>query len=172
MPTPRFSARRPRPDRPRLGPVGHALQRHRLCRAPAVDEDEAAGLLQEVLCRHRGFRRGGRDQIGHGWDQLGTRSSDTDCAALRQSMKMRPLDYFKKFYADTAVFGAAAATRCGLSFFGVDQVLFGSDTPFEPQPGVYIRETIDVLDRLEITGDERDRIYWKNAQRMLRLEVK
>ena len=87
-------------------------------------------------------------------------------------MKMRPLDYFKKFYADTAVFGAAAATRCGLSFFGVDQVLFASDTPFEPQPGVYIRETIDVLNRLDITADERDRIYWKNAQRLLRIGVK
>jgi predicted TIM-barrel fold metal-dependent hydrolase len=87
-------------------------------------------------------------------------------------MKMRPLDYFKKFYADTAVFGAAAATRCGLSFFGVDQVLFASDTPFEPQPGVYIRQTIEALDRLEISPDELDRIYWKNAQRLLRLEVK
>ena len=111
-------------------------------------------------------------RIGHGWDQLGTRTSDTDYTAFRQSMKMRPLDYFKKFYADTAVFGARAATRCGLSFFGVDQVLFASDTPFEPQPGVYIRETIDVLNRLDITADERDRIYWKNAQRLLRLGVK
>jgi predicted TIM-barrel fold metal-dependent hydrolase len=86
-------------------------------------------------------------------------------------MKMRPLDYFKKFYADTALFGAAAATRCGLSFFGVDQVLFASDTPFEPEPGMYIGETIDVIDSLEITDDERDRIYWKNAQRLLRLDV-
>jgi len=87
-------------------------------------------------------------------------------------MKMRPLDYFKKFYADTALFGAAAATRCGLSFFGVDQVLFASDTPFEPEPGMYIGETIDVIDRLEITDDERDRIYRKNAQRLLRLDVR
>jgi len=108
-------------------------------------------------------------RIGHGWDQLGTRTSDTDYTALRASMRMRPLDYFKKFYADTAVFGAAAATQCGLSFFGVDQVLFASDTPFEPEPGTYIRETIDVLDRLEISDDERDRIYRRNAERLLRL---
>ena len=109
-------------------------------------------------------------RVGHGWDQLGTRTTDADYTAFRQSMKMRPLDYFKKFYADTAVFGAAAATRCGLSFFGVDQVLFASDTPFEPQPGLYIRETIGVLEGLEITGEERERIYWKNAQRLLRLD--
>jgi aminocarboxymuconate-semialdehyde decarboxylase len=103
---------------------------------------------------------------------LGTRTTDTDYSAVRQSMKMRPLDYFKKFYADTAVFGAAAATQCGLSFFGVDRVLFASDTPFEPDPGVYIRETIDVIDRLGITPDERDRIYWKNAQRLLKLDAR
>ncbi len=77
----------------------------------------------------------------------------------------------EKFYADTALFGAAAATRCGLSFFGVDQVLFASDTPFEPEPGTYIRETIDVIDNLEITADERDRIYWKNARQLLRLDL-
>src|SRR5215471_13227702 len=108
-------------------------------------------------------------RIGHGWDQLGTRTSDTDYTALSASMKMRPLEYFKKFFADTAVFGAAAATRCGLSFFGVDQVLFASDTPFEPEPGTYIRETIDVLDRLDINDDQRDRIYRRNAERLLRL---
>jgi predicted TIM-barrel fold metal-dependent hydrolase len=108
-------------------------------------------------------------RVGHGWDQLGTRTTDVDYTAFRKSMKMRPLDYFKKFFADTAVFGAAAATRCGLSFFGADQVLFASDTPFEPDPGIYIRETIDVIDRLEITNDERDRIYCKNAQRLLKL---
>jgi len=34
---------------------------------------------------------------------------------------------------------------------------------------MYIGETIDVIDGLEITDDERDRIYWKNAQRLLRL---
>jgi predicted TIM-barrel fold metal-dependent hydrolase len=36
---------------------------------------------------------------------------------------------------------------------------------------MYIRETIEVIDRLEITDDERDRIYWKNAQRLLRLDL-
>ena len=37
---------------------------------------------------------------------------------------------------------------------------------------MYIGETIDVIDSLEITDDERDRIYWKNAQRLLRLDVR
>ena len=61
-------------------------------------------------------------RVGHGWDQLGLRTSDEDYGALLRSMKKRPLDYFKMFHADTALFGARAATQCGLAFFGVDQV--------------------------------------------------
>ncbi len=109
-------------------------------------------------------------RVGHGWDQLGLRTTEEDYTALRKSMKMRPLDYFKLFYADTALFGSLAGTRCGLAFFGVDRVLFASDTPFEPEPGIYTRETIEVIDRLEITAEERERIYWKNAKGLLKLD--
>jgi len=109
-------------------------------------------------------------RVGHGWDQLGLRTTEEDYGALRRTMKLRPLDYFKRFYADTALFGSSAATRCGLAFFGVDRVLFASDTPFEPEPGLYIRETVDVIDKLEITAEEREQIYWKNAKRLLKLE--
>jgi predicted TIM-barrel fold metal-dependent hydrolase len=109
-------------------------------------------------------------RVGHGWDQLGTRTSEAGEQALRGSIKTRPFDYFKRFYADTALFGSLAATKCGLAFFGVDRVLFASDMPFEPEPGIYIRETVDVIDRLEITDEERERIYWKNAQGLLKLD--
>ena len=108
-------------------------------------------------------------RVGYGWDQLGTRTSDEDYAALLKSMKKRPLDYFKMFYADTALFGARSATVCGLDFFGADRVLFSSDTPFEPAPGLYIRETIRVIDSLDISAADRDKIYFKNAQQLLRL---
>jgi aminocarboxymuconate-semialdehyde decarboxylase len=73
------------------------------------------------------------------------------------------------FYADTALFGAASATKCGFDFFGEENVVFASDTPFEPEPGVYIRETIELLDRLEVTKEQRDKIYYKNAKRLLKL---
>jgi len=108
-------------------------------------------------------------RVGYGWDQLGTRTSDVDYTALLRTLKRRPIDYFRLFYADTALFGAAAGTACGLSFFGVDRVLFASDTPFEPQPGLYIRETIEIIDRLAITDDERQSIYSGNATALLGL---
>jgi aminocarboxymuconate-semialdehyde decarboxylase len=108
-------------------------------------------------------------RVGHGWDQLGKRTSDRDYVSLLRSMKRRPVDYFHEFYADTALFGAAAATQCGLEFFGVERVLFASDMPFDPVPGLYARETIRIIDELDITADERDRIYRRNAERLLKL---
>ena len=85
-------------------------------------------------------------------------------------LKKRPIDYFRMFYADTALFGALAGTKCGLDFFGVEHVVFASDAPFEPQPGLYIRETIRVIESLDLTAEQRDRIYRRNALRLLKLE--
>ena len=65
--------------------------------------------------------------------------------------------------ADTALFGARAATVCGLDFFGLDNVVFASDTPFEPTPGLYIRETIKVIESLDLTADQKDQIFRRNA---------
>lgn len=107
-------------------------------------------------------------RVGYGWDQLGLRTSDEDYGALLRSMKKRPLDYFKMFYADTALFGALPATRCGLEFFGIDRVLFASDTPFEPTPGLYIRETIRVIEALGLSVEDKERIYRTNAERLLK----
>ena len=44
-----------------------------------------------------------------------------------------PIDYFKMFYGDTALFGAWHAMESGLAFFGADHVLFGTDMPFDPE---------------------------------------
>jgi aminocarboxymuconate-semialdehyde decarboxylase len=85
-------------------------------------------------------------------------------------MKKRPIDYFRSFLADTAMFGALAGTRCSLDFFGVDNVLFASDMPFEPTPGLYVRETIRVIEGLAVTLDQKERIYRKNAERILKLQ--
>jgi len=109
-------------------------------------------------------------RVGYGWDQLGARTSDADYVSLLRSMKKRPIDYFRMFYGDTALFGSLAGTRCGLDFFGVDHIAFASDVPFEPKPGLYIRETIRCIESLDLTKEERDQIYRGNAQRLLHLE--
>jgi predicted TIM-barrel fold metal-dependent hydrolase len=109
-------------------------------------------------------------RLGPGMDQLGARTSDEDYTLVLKRLKKRPLDYFKMFYGDTALFGAYDATVLGLKFFGVDHVLFASDAPFDPEKGsMYIRETISIIDRLPISNDERERIYWRNAAHLLKL---
>ena len=106
-------------------------------------------------------------RVGYGLDQFGTRTADEDYKGLLESMPRRPYDYFKMFWADTAVFGSKAATECGLKFFGTDQVVFASDAPFDPEGGsLYIRETLKVIDSLSITDAERQKIYQGNAERL------
>lgn len=106
-------------------------------------------------------------RIGYGLDQLGTRTADEDYATLLASLQRRPYDYFKMFWADTAVFGSRAATECGLKFFGTDQVVFASDAPFDPEGGaLYIRETLRILDTLDIPESDRQKLYQRNAERL------
>ncbi len=110
-------------------------------------------------------------RVGYGWDALGSRTSDKDYVSLRKEMNAkgkRPIDYFRNFYADTALFGATAGTRCGLDFFGADQVIFASDVPFEPAPGLYIRETIRVIESLGLSDADKDKIYRGNALKFMR----
>jgi predicted TIM-barrel fold metal-dependent hydrolase len=109
-------------------------------------------------------------RVGYGWDKLGSRTTDENYEALLASMKKRPIDYFRLFLADTALFGGRAATVCGLDFFGIDNVVFASDTPFEPTPGLYIRETIRVIESLDLTAAQKDQIYRGNAAKLLKLK--
>jgi aminocarboxymuconate-semialdehyde decarboxylase len=107
-------------------------------------------------------------RVGPGWDQLGSRTSHTDYRPLLKELKHRPLDYFKMFYADTATFCSKAALECALNFYGVDHMLFASDSPFDPEGGpMYIRETIRCVDALNISNQDREKLYYKNACKLL-----
>jgi predicted TIM-barrel fold metal-dependent hydrolase len=107
-------------------------------------------------------------RVGSGWDQLGKRTSDEDLAEVLKRLKRRPFEYFKDFYADTAVFGSRAATVCGLEFYGADRVLFASDCPFDPERGPgYIRDTIAILESLQLSQEDRDKICFRNAETLL-----
>jgi aminocarboxymuconate-semialdehyde decarboxylase len=109
-------------------------------------------------------------RIGGGLDQLGSRSDDPEDAAALSRLKKRPIDYFRMFYGDTALFGAWHAMESGLAFFGADHVLFGTDFPFDPEKGPgFIRDTIAAMERMRASTDEKALIYEGNARRLLRL---
>jgi predicted TIM-barrel fold metal-dependent hydrolase len=110
-------------------------------------------------------------RVGPGWDQLGSRTSDEDYTQVLKKLKKHHLEYFRMFYVDTALFGARDATMLGLKFFGADHTLFSSDSPFDPEKGsAYIRWTIEVIDSLDITPEQRKAIYEGNARKLLKLK--
>jgi uncharacterized protein len=110
-------------------------------------------------------------RVGPGWDQLGERTPDDQRDLIEgPRLTKRPLDYFKMFYADTALFGAAHALRCVIEFFGAERVLFGSDSPFDPEKGPgYIRATIQNLDEIGLSDADRTAIFNGNVRRLLKL---
>jgi len=111
-------------------------------------------------------------RTGPGLDQLGARTEEEDLTIYSRRLKKRPQEYFKMYYADTATFGSRAALQCGLEFFGVDQVLFASDSPFDPEKGPgYIRETIRCIEELPLSAEDRWKIYEGNARKLLRLNM-
>jgi aminocarboxymuconate-semialdehyde decarboxylase len=113
-------------------------------------------------------------RVGPMWDQLGERSDNPRYRAIRARMaakSQRPLDYFRKFYADTVLGGSTAALRCGLDFFGPDHVVFATDFPFGPDNGLwFLRENMRSVDELEMPARERDGIYFGNALKLMRME--
>lgn len=110
-------------------------------------------------------------RIRLGWaDQFGSRTDDPAYVSLVAELEREPIDYFRNFYADTALSGSAIGTRAGLEFFGPDRVLFASDCPFDPEGGpMYIREMIKVVDELEVTDEVRQKIYEGNLRALMDL---
>lgn len=110
------------------------------------------------------------ERAGAGLDQLGSRTEDADDAAALGRIRRRPLDYFRMFYGDTALFGSRAGLECGMAFFGADRLLFGTDMPFDPEKGPgFIRETIRSIDQMQASAEDKMKIYEGNARRLLRL---
>ena len=99
------------------------------------------------------------------------RPSDRDLAAVRKALKRPHLEYFKDFYADTASFGSRKAIEHAIEFFGEDRVLFASDAPFDPEKGpMYIRETIRILEELDVSEATRAKLFHGNTERLLGLK--
>ena len=133
--------------------------------------DKYPGL--KVITHHAGgmvpFFEG---RVGPGWDQMGKRTTDRDLDAVRRALKRPHLEYFKDFYADTASFGSRKAIEHAIEFFGEDHVMFASDAPFDPEGGpMYIRETIRIIEELDVSEEVRRKLFQDNAATLLGLKI-
>lgn len=105
------------------------------------------------------------------WAQLGSRSTDQEESQVLKRLKKPPIEYFKMFYGDTVLGGAAAPLACGLAFFGAERVVFASDCPFDPEGGpMFIREGIRSIEELGLPEGDKRKIYFGNAMGLLKLK--
>jgi uncharacterized protein len=127
--------------------------------------DRHPGL--EIITHHLGgmipfFDR----RIESGLAVLGSRTREEDYSQVLSSLKRPHIDYFKMFYADTALFGASHGLDCGLGFFGAEHVVFATDAPFGP-----IAETRDAILSADLDAQSRAAILSGNAERLLRRKI-
>ena len=110
-------------------------------------------------------------RVGPGWDQMGKRTSDRDLGAAKDALRKPHLQYFKEFYADTASFGSKKAIEHALEFFGEDRIVFASDAPFDPEGGpMYIRETINAIDAMELDTAVKEKLFYRNACELMGID--
>jgi aminocarboxymuconate-semialdehyde decarboxylase len=108
-------------------------------------------------------------KIQLGFRQIFFGAPEKNPVAAEAGLKRPPVEYFKMLYADTAL-GEVAPTRCGHAFFGTKQCLFASDAPFDSEQGRgLLRRSIDAVEALEISKDEKRQIFEGNARKLLRL---
>jgi predicted TIM-barrel fold metal-dependent hydrolase len=82
-------------------------------------------------------------------------------------------DYFRMFYADTAIYGNPTALKCAHTFFGEDRIVFGIDFPLgDTEYGDRnYRQTINAIEEMDISEEARKKIYEDNARKLMHLPI-
>lgn len=75
----------------------------------------------------------------------------------------------KRFYTDTAIYGDCTDTlELGCRFFGTDRVVYGTDFPsMTPEE---LPRTIASVERLPVSQEEKEKIFFRNARKLLHLD--
>jgi uncharacterized protein len=109
-------------------------------------------------------------KIDLGFRQIFFGTPQRNPAAEEAGLRLHPRRYYQMLYADTALNGEVAATRCGHAFFGSARCLFATDAPFCSEQGRgLIRNTIAAVRALEISEVEREMIFAGNAKKLMKL---
>jgi len=111
------------------------------------------------------------ERIVQHYGQMETRYHDY--AGYRRGLTKEPIEYFKMFYADTAIHGNTPALMLGYSFWGADHIVWGADMPLgDPAFGMkaYAR-TISAIEAMDISDAEKQMIFRDNVIKLLNLDA-
>jgi len=90
-----------------------------------------------------------------------------------RNLTRTPVEYYKMFYNDTAIHGNTPALMLAYDFWGADHIVFGADMPL----GDYFfgfrsyRETINAIEAMNISEEEKKKIFVDNALSLLRIPL-
>ncbi len=100
-------------------------------------------------------------------------SGDKEEQAWLGRLNRDTIDYYQMFYNDTAIYGNPKALECAHAFFGADHLLFAADFPLGDTANGdrNYRQTINAIDQMAITDDDRKKIYEDSARKLLRLLI-
>jgi uncharacterized protein len=90
-----------------------------------------------------------------------------------RKLSKTPLEYYKMFYNDTAIHGNTPALMSAYALCGADHIVFGADMPL----GDYYfgfrsyRQTIKAIEDMQITPEEKRKIFVDNALSLLRIPL-
>ncbi len=84
----------------------------------------------------------------------------------RENISLKPSEYLKKFYFDTVNFDTNAL-QLAIDFAGADHLVAGSDYPHQIGS---LSKMVSSIDGLNISDKDKDKIYGKNAGRLLNID--
>ncbi len=108
------------------------------------------------------------EELSYLWER-GLARSKGERPVLTKSI----IDYFRLFYADTALYGNPSALMCGYHFFKADRLLFAADFPLgDTERGARnLRKTVNAIEQMDIEEAEKRQIYEDNARKLMRLSI-
>jgi predicted TIM-barrel fold metal-dependent hydrolase len=92
---------------------------------------------------------------------------------VNRGLSQHHIEYFKKFYNDTAINGNTSALMCAYELWGADHLLFGTDMPFDTELGARnLRQVSQAVGNMSISQAEKEKIFYGNAIKLLGLPIK
>ena len=93
-------------------------------------------------------------------------------AKYKQGLTKSPIEYFKMFYYDTAIYGSTPGLTCAYAFCGAEHLVFATDFPYDSQFGErYTRQTIHSIEQMDISNLDKKKVFEDNARKIMRLPI-